>query len=215
MLVGSNKISITLSGVLFVAVSVLGALKAWAASGVQLMLVATAVVGYLAWLVVGAGVGVLGSAGAASAAAAWATAYISQLPQGATVLTALALPSTPTTALVGLVGLVLMLVGICIRLSAVVTLGRYYSRRVRLLAGHQVITSGPYRLVRHPAYLGTLVGHLGFVAVFGSWIAMTIWAVLFVPMVIHRILLEEPVLFELNGYADYANQRKRLVPLVW
>jgi hypothetical protein len=41
------------------------------------------------------------------------------------------------------------------------------------------------------------------------------WAVLFVPLVVPRILLEEPVLFELDGYADYASRRKRLLPLVW
>jgi len=128
MLVGSNKISITLSGVLFVAVSVLGALKAWAASGVQLMLVATAVVGYLAWLVVESRLVSIREVALPDAPADRGSCEMYAVAQGATVLTALALPSTPTTALVGLVGLVLMLVGICIRLSAVVTLGRYYSR---------------------------------------------------------------------------------------
>lgn len=51
--------------------------------------------------------------------------------------------------------------------------------------------------------------------VFGHWIPLVVWAGLFVPMVVHRILIEEPVLFELNGYGDYAKGRKRLVPLLW
>ncbi len=112
-------------------------------------------------------------------------------------------------------GLTLLVIGCGLRLSAIFTLGRFYSRRVRLFKGHHVVTSGPYRVVRHPAYLGTLAGHLGLILVLGNWIPLVAWAGLFVPMVVRRILVEEPVLFELDEYAEYAKSRKRLLPLIW
>jgi protein-S-isoprenylcysteine O-methyltransferase Ste14 len=78
------------------------------------------------------------------------------------------------------------------------------------------VRSGPYRLVRHPAYLGTLAGHLGFVLVFGHWFPLVVWIGVFVPTAIRRILVEEPLLLELDGYAKYAaGVRYRLVPGLW
>jgi protein-S-isoprenylcysteine O-methyltransferase Ste14 len=51
--------------------------------------------------------------------------------------------------------------------------------------------------------------------VFSSWLALAVSAALFLPLVVRRILLEEPMLLQLDGYADYAKRRKRLLPLLW
>lgn len=113
------------------------------------------------------------------------------------------------------VGIALLLQGMALRLNAIAKLGRFYSRRVRLETDHQLIRSGPYRWIRHPAYAGALMGHLGLAVVFHSWVACAIWAGLMAPMVARRIIIEESVLFELNGYAEYARHTRRLAPYIW
>jgi protein-S-isoprenylcysteine O-methyltransferase Ste14 len=89
--------------------------------------------------------------------------------------------------------------------------------RIQRELGHQVIDSGPYRIVRHPGYVGTVFGFLlSPPLLLGSW-----WA--FVPalgavaLVIIRTVLEERTLrSELPGYEDYARRvRYRLIPGIW
>lgn len=78
---------------------------------------------------------------------------------------------------------------------------------------HEVITTGPYALVRHPMYLGVLLFALGSGAALGSW-----WAGLFmVPLLlvfVRRTLFEDRMLHdELEGYPEYAKRVKwRVVP---
>jgi protein-S-isoprenylcysteine O-methyltransferase Ste14 len=89
--------------------------------------------------------------------------------------------------------------------------------RIQTDRNHRVCTTGPYRFVRHPAYLAMVIAALTTPFVLGSW-----WAcaptVLVVAAVIFRTAMEDRVLRkELEGYRDYADRitRYRLVPLVW
>lgn len=134
----------------------------------------------------------------------------------ATVTAALALPTLWTefnewTA----VGLVLFVAGIVWRLHAIRTLGKFYSHRVRQVSGHRIVDTGPYRFMRHPAYTGMLVSHLGFVLFFFNYAALALLVVFFIPTVVTRILVEEKMLFEIEGYREFAARRARLLPFVW
>jgi protein-S-isoprenylcysteine O-methyltransferase Ste14 len=112
-------------------------------------------------------------------------------------------------------GLALFVLGFGLRLAAIRQLGRFYSHKVRRAEGHQIIDSGPYRLVRHPAYLGVLAAHAGFALVFlNVWSALCV-ALLVIPAFVWRIHVEEPVLMQIPGYAEYAGRRARLVPGLW
>jgi len=92
----------------------------------------------------------------------------------------------------------------------------FFSEGVRIQEGHQVAKGGPYGLVRHPGYLGNLIGCVGQPLLFGSW-----WA--FIPAVLTmlaftiRTALEDRMLQnELAGYSDYARAvHYRLIPGVW
>ena len=133
-----------------------------------------------------------------------------------TVISALFLPSiwedvNPTMIFGG----VLFVVAIGFRLYAIRTLGRFYSHRVRLADDHQIVSSGPYAFLRHPAYTGMLLGHLGVVLFFMNWVSLALWGLFFVPAVVARILVEEEALMQIPGYADFAAKRKRLLPFVW
>jgi protein-S-isoprenylcysteine O-methyltransferase Ste14 len=87
---------------------------------------------------------------------------------------------------------------------------------IEVAANQRVVSTGPYRLVRHPMYSGTLLLGVAAPLVMGSYVA----ALAIVPTIVllaARILHEERFLSErLEGYAAYLKQtRARLVPGVW
>ena len=92
----------------------------------------------------------------------------------------------------------------------------YASRTVTVEAGQTVIATGPYRMVRHPMYLGVLVMTVSTPLALGSWVACPLFALL-IPLLIFRLLNEELVLREgLPGYGEYCLLTPyRLVPALW
>lgn len=114
-----------------------------------------------------------------------------------------------------LLGLILFAGGIAFRLNAIDTLGKFYSHRVRLIDEHSVVDTGPYQWVRHPAYTGMLIAHLGFVLVFFNLYAFMAWLLILLPAIVKRIKVEETALYELPGYSQYADSHKRLIPGIW
>lgn len=93
---------------------------------------------------------------------------------------------------------------------------RYAASTVEVEQGQQVISTGPYSLVRHPMYLGGLLMLLFSPLALGSWWAM-IFGVLISFGLVFRIKNEEEVLVrDLPGYEDYRSRvRWRLIPGVW
>ena len=94
----------------------------------------------------------------------------------------------------------------------------FFSQVVRIQTerGHTVATGGPYRFVRHPAYLGVIAYEAAVSVLLGSWPALALSAVS-VAMLVARTALEDRALrAELPGYADYAVRvRSRLLPGIW
>ncbi len=84
-------------------------------------------------------------------------------------------------------------------------------------AGHEVIRSGPYRVLRHPAYAGALLALAGIGVVFGSWPALALCVLPIGAAVAHRIRVEEAVLEGALGeaYREYARSTSKLVPGIW
>lgn len=115
------------------------------------------------------------------------------------------------------IGLALMWAGIALRIWGVATLGRYFRRVVVVQAGHHVVTAGPYRWMRHPAYAGNLLSYLGLGLALGNWLSVA--ACVVIPLVAHlpRIRVEEAALLDGLGeeYQAYARRTARLIPQVW
>lgn len=93
---------------------------------------------------------------------------------------------------------------------------RYASRVVEVAQGQQVIATGPYAVVRHPMYTGTVLMYLLSPLALGSYWAL-LPAILILPILVARIRNEEALLVrELPGYAAYRERTPyRLVPKVW
>jgi protein-S-isoprenylcysteine O-methyltransferase Ste14 len=87
---------------------------------------------------------------------------------------------------------------------------------IRVEPDQKVISSGPYRIVRHPMYLGASVMFLFAPLALGSYFALPVFA-LFIPIIVFRLLNEERILRqELPGYNEYClHTRFRLVPYLW
>jgi len=116
-----------------------------------------------------------------------------------------------------LVGLALFLPGAAL-FSRAMGENPFFEKTVRIQSdrGHRVVDTGPYRLVRHPGYLGFFGWILSAPLLLGSWWAF-VPALLSIAGVVVRTALEDRTLnAELPGYADYAKRiRYRLVPGLW
>jgi protein-S-isoprenylcysteine O-methyltransferase Ste14 len=146
----------------------------------------------------------------------YATCQLYGFGQALTFLTALWFPSVwrePNIA--HFVGISIFLFGCCYRLWAIYTLGQFYSHRVRTVAQHQIVVSGPYRFTRHPAYAGMIIANVGIFLYFINWVTIGVFLFMLVPAILLRIVIEERTLFGIEGYSEYAKERKRLFPAVW
>jgi protein-S-isoprenylcysteine O-methyltransferase Ste14 len=94
----------------------------------------------------------------------------------------------------------------------------YFSTAVRIQSdrGHTVCSTGPYRLVRHPGYVGFVLQSLSVPFLLGSLWALIPGTVATVLMIIRTSLEDRTLQAELPGYQDYVQEvRYRLVPGIW
>ena len=114
-------------------------------------------------------------------------------------------------------GLAIAWLGVLLRVWAVWSLGRFFQRDVMIQKDHVVWRGGPYRLLRHPAYAGTLISYLGFGLAVGSWVGALVFVAVVAAGYIPRIRVEEAELTRALGdsYRDYARTTARLVPGLW
>jgi protein-S-isoprenylcysteine O-methyltransferase Ste14 len=107
------------------------------------------------------------------------------------------------------------MVGLAWQVLSKATLGRAFGL---LPASRGLVTSGPYRVVRHPIYLGYLIAHVGFLLTNFSWWNVLILASLYAAQVV-RMQREETMLGEgehSTAYEAYRAQVKyRLTPRVY
>lgn len=111
------------------------------------------------------------------------------------------------------VGALMFLGGTALRWNAKAHLKEFFSHSIRVIPEHRVITTGPYRLIKHPAYFGTLLLVVGNSVVFNSAIGPVLVLLVF-PWAWKRMDREETLLVKELGpaYSDYARRVKRVIP---
>lgn len=115
------------------------------------------------------------------------------------------------------IGVLLILLGVTLRWYAIWTLGRYFTRDVAVSTDQQIVQTGPYRTIRHPAYSGT------FLTMLGVGLAVTNWASLLALLTcvlvghLYRVRVEEKALIQALGqpYVAYMHHTKRFIPFVF
>jgi protein-S-isoprenylcysteine O-methyltransferase Ste14 len=123
----------------------------------------------------------------------------------------------PATMVWLVVGLVVAWAGLLLRLWAVLALGRSFTTTVQVQAEQRVVATGPYRVVRHPSYLGLLILFLGLGLALGDVASAAALVVLPAIGLVRRITVEEAALQAGLGdaYVEYAKGRARLIPGIW
>jgi protein-S-isoprenylcysteine O-methyltransferase Ste14 len=115
------------------------------------------------------------------------------------------------------VGFVLYISG-SVLINWAVIVNPYFEQTLRIQKdrGHHVVTTGPYKFVRHPGYLGGILWTLSIPLIIGSLFAV-IPVAIYVLLTIIRTSLEDRTLNkELNGYSEYAKRVKyKLFPEIW
>jgi len=113
------------------------------------------------------------------------------------------------------IGAALTAIGIAVAIWARLYIGRNWSPRPAMKEEHELVTSGPYAVVRHPIYTGIIVAALG-TALTGAIVG----AILFIiaaALFVSRVGKEERIMLELfpGAYPSYQSRTKRLIPFVW
>lgn len=114
-------------------------------------------------------------------------------------------------------GCALMVAGMLFRWWAVRVLDRFFTVDVAIRDDHQLIRTGPYRVLRHPSYTGSLATFYGFALALGSAWSLALVVVVVTAAFLWRIRVEERALMSAfpQDYPAYARDTKRLVPFVW
>jgi protein-S-isoprenylcysteine O-methyltransferase Ste14 len=114
-------------------------------------------------------------------------------------------------------GLIVFILGLAFTVWSYRTLGRFFSLEVQIGRSHQVVDTGPYRLLRHPGYAGVLVGFTGLGFAVQSWVSVLVLLLATSAALAYRSQIEEKFLMAELGeeYIRYLARTKRLVPYVW
>jgi protein-S-isoprenylcysteine O-methyltransferase len=114
-------------------------------------------------------------------------------------------------------GLVAMGIGITVRSTAIIQLGRFHTPNVAVRSDHQLKQTGLYRYVRHPSYLGALIAFLGFGFALGNWLSVVVMMLITPCIYLYRIHEEDTALSAELGepYRQYCLRTKRLIPWLY
>jgi protein-S-isoprenylcysteine O-methyltransferase Ste14 len=116
-----------------------------------------------------------------------------------------------------LIGLLILAAGLLIRWAAILNLGSAFSANIAIRDAQRVRTTGLYRFVRHPSYLGLVLIFLAVGFYSRNWISLAIALIPPTTALLYRIRVEEAALREAFGdeYTAYSRTTKRLVPGIY
>jgi len=111
-------------------------------------------------------------------------------------------------------GTILVITSVIGRNWAIKTLGVFHSIHIEIRNKHDLIQSGPYQYVRNPYYLSNIIEAIGLALMVGSRLALYISVLVYVPVLVHRMLLEEKSLSQKFGasFVKYEQQVPRIIP---
>jgi protein-S-isoprenylcysteine O-methyltransferase len=115
------------------------------------------------------------------------------------------------------ISLISILLGLALRSWAVFTLGKFFTMHLSVQNGHKLISSGPYKFIRHPSYTGAFFIYVGMPMFLHSWISLVAAAIV-LPIAWHRrIYYEEKMLAQELGeeYVAYCKSVKKVIPGLW
>lgn len=112
-------------------------------------------------------------------------------------------------------GVILCALGLGFAIWARIHLGKNWNIEPSIQEGHELVTSGPYKWIRHPIYTGILFAFLGSTLA-GNSVSLAIFIVICI-IFIWRVKTEEDIMMQLfpQQYSDYKKRTKALIPFIW
>lgn len=109
------------------------------------------------------------------------------------------------------------LASFAVRRRAIAALGRFWSLHVEIRDGHEFVTTGPFRWMRHPTYFSMVLELASAALILQAPLALTLAALLFLPTLARRLRLEEAALIEKFGdrYREYQRRTPAVFPYKW
>jgi len=122
--------------------------------------------------------------------------------------------SMPVQVIVALVAVGLAVGTVWLVAASVRTLGKQWALVAHVVEGHQLITSGPYGIVRHPIYTGMFMITIATALVVSHWVGLAVATLLYLAGTWWRIHIEEKLLTETFGsaYDDYRRKVPAFIP---
>lgn len=114
------------------------------------------------------------------------------------------------------IGSVVIIAGIILRIYSVLTLGKFFTVSVQVDSKQNIIQTGPYKYIRHPAYCGSILSLIGIALAFRSIIGIIGTLIIVAVIYGYRISIEEKIL-ENNfktSYTEYKEHTKRIIPFI-
>ncbi len=113
-------------------------------------------------------------------------------------------------------GLVLFASGIIVLAASMRALGRFYTSYLGIQPEHKLVTTGPYKYIRHRGYLGEVMSMFSIGVSLSSIVGLILGAVS-LGLVLVRIRPEEEMLIDNfgNEYESYVRRTKRLIPFIY
>ena len=109
------------------------------------------------------------------------------------------------------------ILGLSLRTWAVLTLGTLFTMHIDVQEGHSIVQKGPYRIVRHPSYLGAFIMYIATIAFLHAWVSLIAAAMILPFAFLRRIHWEEELLKGALGaeYEAYRQKVKKILPGLW
>ena len=121
----------------------------------------------------------------------------------------------PVNPVVSCIGVIICVASMAFFIWARQCLGRNWSQTVSAKEGHELVTSGPYRYIRHPMYAGGFLACIASAIVCGG--AFIFLLIILGALFLWRVAAEDKLMEQQfpNEYPDYKKRTKALIPFVW
>ncbi len=115
------------------------------------------------------------------------------------------------------VGAILVFLGLVIRIRSILTLRKFFTYSVAKVEYHELVTTGFYRYIRHPGYLGQLLIFLGISTSLSNWLTILCMMIPVSIGYLYRIKVEERFMELQMGaeYEAYQKRTKKLIPGIY
>lgn len=115
------------------------------------------------------------------------------------------------------IGIVLYILGISLRYSGSIYLGKYFTRDVRVSEDQELVSDGPYRVLRHPLYLGLFLLTISVPLFFQNYLGLAVALILMGVNINKRMVAEESSMEQIMGdrYRAWKSSRYRFIPFIY